>query len=214
MGKGKKHARCWPQKIGRSIKEGIPTTNFFEELNLFLIRAVNQKISQKQKLQLQNLTEYSSFRVNLEENIVLSTNWRSVLDNQPLELPTQEDIERIKTLSNDDLMRDIVILNHALSDCIDNFEESKPKTQIIHAYYRLLKQEVAHRPSLDFYPKEDGYQEYLEDRTDRLATSQQLERARETGEVCIFCGSTNVRSYNSEKWKCYTCGKQFRKRLS
>jgi len=187
---------------------------FFEDLNEFLIRQVNNKISQKQKAELQNLSEYASFRANLEENLVLSTNWRLIFDVQPIELPTQKDAETVKTLSDDDLMRNIVILNHALASHIDHFEEGKPKTQILHAYYRLLKNEIAHR-NLDFYTAiGDGYQEYLEDRTDRLATAKELESARQTGSVCIFCGSKNVRSYNSEKWKCYDCGKQFRKRLS
>lgn len=187
--------------------------NFFEQLNEFLIRQVNMKISQKQKQQLQNPNEYFSFRSNLEENTVLSTNWRLNFDNHPIELPTQKDVEIAKTLSDDDLMRNIVILNHALASYIDHFEEGKPKTQILHAHYRLLKNEVAHRPSLDFFPSEDGYQEYLSERVDRLATAKQLEMARQLGNICIFCGSKNVRSYNSEKWKCHDCGKQFRKRL-
>jgi len=38
-----------------------------------------------------------------------------------------------------------------------------------------------------------------------------LEKARVTGSICPHCGSENVRSYGKAEWKCYTCGKRFRK---
>ena len=187
--------------------------NFFEQLNEFLIRQINSKISQKQKGELRDVHEYGNFRSNIEENLVLSTNWCLIFDNQFIEFPTQNDAATVKNLSDDDLMRNIVILNHALCRYIDHFEESKDKTKIIHAYYRLLKQEVTHRPSLDFYTAQgDGFKEYLENRAERLATVKQLEMTREQGNICPNCKSTTDIKSNGNMWHCSNCGYNWRKR--
>jgi len=48
-----------------------------------------------------------------------------------------------------------------------------------------------------------------EERIDIAGTKYRI-----TGEKCTFCGSSNVRSYNKQEWKCYDCKKRFRKHNS
>jgi hypothetical protein len=189
----------------------IDLSNFFENLNEFLVRNVNAKISAKQKDSLQNIHEYGIFRANLEENLVLDVDFRPWIERLNLTAPTQSDYEMVVNLSDDDLMRDVVVLNHALSRYIDSFSETSRTCQTLHSFYKLLKLEVMRRPTLKFFPSGDGFSEYLEKRVERIAENSELIDARRCGNICIFCQSKNVKSYSSTEWKCKDCKRRFRK---
>jgi hypothetical protein len=186
---------------------------FFGNLNEFLTERINAVISEKQKHSLQILREYAQFRAKVEENVIENlVDWRAYFETVDyLGFPSETDIKLASLLSDSDIMTFTVILNHALKGYIDNYMENSENCQILYGYYQLLKEETQRRPSLGFYPKEDGFKDYLSTRAWRHEENRKLEDARLKGNYCIFCGSENVRSYNKQEWKCYDCGKRFRK---
>jgi hypothetical protein len=83
-------------------------------------------------------------------------------------------------------------------------DSTHPTCTYILTVYRKFKTELETRFS--DYPKGDGFLDYLDARSQREGKS----KARETGEFCVHCGSTKVRS-NGSMWSCGDCKKQFRK---
>ena len=116
----------------------------------------------------------------------------------------------MKTLSNEDLMEMLVIMGQGLKGYIDAYEEKSLHCEMLHAYYLMLKKEIALRPNLSFMPSQDGFIDYLESRTERKELIDKKLNARIKGNLCIFCEGSNIRS-NGSMWKCLDCGKNFRK---
>jgi hypothetical protein len=185
---------------------------FFGDLNEYLNERVNALISDKQKGNLQILREYAVHRATVEQNVILNlVDWRSYFETANLDNPKEIDVKLVALMSDSDVLTFTVVLNRALKQCIDSYEENSEHCQILYSYYKILKVETANRPSLAFYPSEDGFKDCLETRIWRHKEERKLSEARELGNYCVHCGSNNVRSYNKQEWKCYDCGKRFRK---
>jgi hypothetical protein len=186
---------------------------FFGCLGEFLNERVNALISDKQKDNLDLLSEYAEFRAKTEENVIRNlVNWRAFFETCDfMAYPSDSDVKMACLLSDSDVMTFTVILNLALRSYIDNYEENSEKCQLLYGFYRILKEETQRRPSLSFYQQEDGFKDFLVTRIWRHEEQRKLEDARLSGSMCIFCGSENVRSYNKQEWKCKDCGKRFRK---
>ena len=189
---------------------------FFGNLNEYLIERVNALISDKQKLSLMNPREYFAHRALMEQNVIQNVvHWQNYFETCGyLTYPTVQDRDVIadcNNVSDSDLMTFTVILNHALKGYIDSYAENTANCFMLHEFYKLLKEETAKRPSLSFYPSGDGFTDYLESRIERHEQERKLEDARHSGLICIYCGSTNVKSYDSQKWHCKDCKRFFRK---
>jgi hypothetical protein len=190
---------------------------FFGKLNEFLIQQVNAQISAKTKENLTHLRDYSAHRTKVKEQVILNlVNWQFYFETcDYLSYPTKEDTETVmdsNNISDSDIMTFTVVLNHALKQYIDNFQEQEPNCLMLYEYYKLLKTETSRRPSLNFYPSSDGFADCLESRAERLETVKQLETARELGNICPNCQSTTEVRSNGNMWKCLSCGFNWRKR--
>jgi hypothetical protein len=187
---------------------------FFGEIGLYLMGQVNRKFSDKMKLENDTERAYFAKRAEIEDLIIQKeVNWQSYFETMDfLDFPTQEDIDFIKTLSNQDLLTMLHVMILGLKGYVDSYEEKSENCEILHEYYLLLKMEIKLRPNLSFMPKSDAFQDYLESRTERKEQSDKLKEARIKGNLCIFCESENVRS-NGNMWHCLDCDKNFRKKL-
>jgi hypothetical protein len=173
-----------------------------KQLSNFLEKRVNQELSAKMRLSLESATlEYFKKREEIEERVILTTNWLAYF----VENIHEPEFEEPSTLDDSDLLTAHKVLIEALKRFIDSHQESDPTCTYILTVYRKFKTELEKR--FPDYPKGDGFLDYLEARTEREGKSD----ARRTGEFCIHCGSKNVRS-NGDKWQCDDCKKQFRKR--
>lgn len=186
---------------------------FFGDLNLYLIQQNETKISDKQKDGLQTKEELSYFWTHQRDNIILSgVTWRNYFGNLAyLDYPTELDVKVLhdsNNVSDFDLRTFAVCLGLALRSYVDNYQENHKTAKIIKAYYELVKNEMEFR-SME-YPK-NAYEDYLGSRMERHEQERKLEDARKLGNICINCGSTNVKSYDSQKWRCVDCGRFFRK---
>src|SRR3990170_4703635 len=117
---------------------------FFDSLKYFLTEQICANISGKQKLELQNVKQYFIHCATIEQNLIQNlVDWRSFFETCDfLTYPSQVDIGGIQNLSDSDIMTYITILNHALKNYIDNFQEQTPNCLKLHMYYKLLKNEV------------------------------------------------------------------------
>lgn len=181
---------------------------FWQLLTDFLLKA-NRNITMKAREQrLSKVEDYLRVLEAVQQDMILNTTYISFFDSMPFDFPSLEDVHEVKTLENSDILQFIVILNHALSQYIDTEKENLEPCQKLYAYYKLLKKEAINRnPN---YPKEDGFLDYLNSRNERLEQKAKLEKARVEGNICIHCGSENVKSYGN-MWKCFDCKRKFRK---
>jgi len=186
---------------------------FFGEIALYLLGQVNAKISDKMKLEYPTLHAYAHKRCEIETDLIKNgINWHSFFETcEFMRKPTKEDKDFIKTLSNQDLLDMLIIMNLALRGYVDSYEEKSENCQILHEFYLLLKEEIALRPNLSFMPLGDGFVDYLESREDRKKLRDKKQNARKKGNLCIFCEGSNLRS-NGNNWQCLDCGKYFRKK--
>lgn len=170
-------------------------------LSEFLEKRTNQEISPKMKLSLEGDNRaYFLKRAEIEERILKETNWLAYfLDNVQ-----DPELEDPKTLDDSDLLTIHQVFIEILKKSIDAHQENEPMCTKVLALYRKSKTELETR--FADYPREDGFEDYLEARTQREGRSD----ARKTGEFCIFCGSEKIRS-NGDKWQCRNCKKLFRK---
>jgi hypothetical protein len=194
----------------------LSNDSFFSQLNDYLMERVNAIISEKQKGNLSNQREYFQYRAKIEQSVIQNlVEWRSYFETCGyLAFPTQEDklvLADSNNVSDSDIMTFNVILGFALRKYIDNYMENSENCQKLYSYYKLLKEETGKRETLAFYPHEDGFVDYLENRIWRHEEQRKAESARQLGNYCIHCGSENVASYNKKEWKCKSCGKRFRK---
>jgi len=186
---------------------------FFGEIGQYLVEMVTGKFSDKMRLENPTVKMYVHKRSEIERDLIRNgINWHSFFESCDfMRLPTEEDKEFVKTLSNGDLLDMLHIMILALKGYIDAFEETSLNCEILHEFYLLLKKEIELRPNLSFMPKGDGFLDYLESREERKDLLDRKQNARYTGEMCIFCESTNIRS-NGSMWVCVDCHRSFRKR--
>jgi len=181
---------------------------FWQLLRDYLLKA-NRNISMKaRETRFSSQIAYFSQLEKEVESTVLNSDYIAYFDSVSFDYPSLEDTRELETLETSDILQFIVMLNHALAQYIDAFRENEDTTQKLYAFYELLKKEACSR--IPSYPKEDGYTDYLNSRNERLEQKQKLEKARVEGNICVHCGSSDVRSHG-DKWKCFECGRKFRK---
>jgi hypothetical protein len=163
-----------------------------------LVQQINEKISSKLKERLSE-REYFLKRDELENQII-----QSGFPFAFFQEVTLEEIEAIR-IGIIDSKTLIFIVIEALKSYVDNELENDPKAVLLHKLYLQLKEEL--RSILPFQSNcEDGFTEYLASKSERT----ELENARQTGKVCLKCGSHDIVSKGAE-WQCRDCGKRFRK---
>ena len=165
-----------------------------------LLQQVNEKISAKLKERLMNAREYSMKRLVIEEQIIQSGFPFVFFQDEA----TLSEIEAIKLDVIDKKTLMLCVIS-ALKGYVDNGMETEPKAVLLHGLYLQLRNEL--KAILPFQSDcEDGFIEYLASKDERT----ELEGARESGSICIVCGSHAVSSKGAE-WQCRDCGKRFRK---
>lgn len=172
---------------------------FLFKLKAYLTQSVNSRISAKMRDRYVHERSYFELRNKIENDIILSTNWFSYFENdvsyEELNKPL-ENFFPLKTL--------MMIVIEALKQYVDNGEELNPKCLLLRNIYLNLKETLSSEIPFE---DGDGFADYLKGKQHRI----DLESARISGELCPFCESTNVKSYDFNKWQCHNCGKFFRK---
>lgn len=186
------------EEIQAEISRLLCEDNLAFRLQERLVQQINEKISSKLKERLSE-REYFLKRDELENQIIQG--------GFPYAFFQESTLEEIENLNIDVLDKKtlMLIVIQALKSYIDNGLENDPKAVLLHKLYLQLKEEL--RSILPFQSNcEDGFTEYLASKSERT----EYENARQTGSVCLKCGSHNVRSKGAE-WVCLDCNKRFRK---
>lgn len=185
-------------------------TGFFAELNDTLRGLVQYRIPQKAKESYSTQAYFNKLESTYEK-VIKETNWLGLwLNCNWLKAPTLEDHKTLENLGDYTLSNMHLILCISLKQLLD--ADLKKQAQILHAFYKLTKSEINARPSMPQLPETDAFDDYRQNKQIYIKQQTKMEDARRTGEFCPYCDSQNVRSYNREQWKCYSCNKRFRKR--
>ena len=186
-------------------------TRFIKEVSGVLSELAQSKINQKSK-EYYNAKRYFSKLEDAIEDVIKNNTWFKFWENcEWLEFPTQEDIQYIPFLSDFKLSNVYGIIIYSLKQLSENDQEDTEQANILHEYYLLLKNEINSRHTMFRLPQVDAFLDYSKSKKEYREQKNREEGARKTGEMCVFCGSENVRSYNRIEWKCYSCNKRFRK---
>jgi hypothetical protein len=181
------------------IAELLGENNLAYRLKDRLLQQVNEKLSMKLKERLS--TREFFMRCDDLENQIIQSGFPFVFFQDEASLEEIEAI-RLNVISSKTLMLCVI---SALKGYVDNSMETEPKAVLLHSLYLQLKNEL--KAILPFQSDcEDGFIEYLASKNERT----ELEGARESGSICIVCGSHAVSSKGAE-WQCRDCGKRFRK---
>jgi len=139
------------------------------------------------------------------------TNWVAFwLECSWLTYPTTEDKEMVTNLNTWEIPDYYVVISQSLKQFVDANMEDSEQCRKLHEYYKLLKTEFNCRET-NVLPQKDAFLDYIEHKQDYQKQENLMEDARKYGNICPYCESENVRSYNQQEWKCYSCGKRFRK---
>jgi hypothetical protein len=164
-----------------------------------LLQQVNEKLSMKLKERLS--TREFFMRCDDLENQIIQSGFPFVFFQDEASLEEIEAI-RLNVIGSKTLMLCVI---SDLKGYVDNSMETDPKAVLLHGLYLQLRNEL--KAILPFQSDcEDGFIEYLASKDERT----ELEGARESGSICIVCGSHAVSSKGAE-WVCRDCGKRFRK---
>jgi hypothetical protein len=183
--------------------------DFFENLKTEIGNMVNYRIPMRAR---EGLTEdaYFSKRVRIETEIVKEEDFVSFWINcKWLTQPTIEDTDILRKLETEDLEEYHIVIFRSLMDMAKRDLEDTEQSKTLHEYYKLTRKELESRGT--FLLKGDAYEEFIANKEQKVREENLLEEARRTGEICPHCQSNNVRSYGKQEWKCYACGKRFRK---
>lgn len=185
------------EDVKTAIAELLGETNLAYKLKEALELEVNGRVSFKAKERL-NPRQYFMKREELEEQVIES--------DFPYAFFQEATLGEIEQLNLDLIDKKTLmwLVIEALKSYVDNMDESNPKCLALHNHYLTLKKALS--PEIPF-ESGDGFAEYLATQTERI----ELANARETGSVCLACGSHNVRSKSKTEWQCHDCGKRFRK---
>ena len=183
---------------------------FFEQLENFIGTMLNKKLSLVSRPDSSIL--YFEKRENARSQFIVSYGWSNFwLSCEWLEF-SQEDLGIIPNLKDYELVDYMIVLSASLHQFVDRELQDSEQAQTLHQIYKALKSEIEKRPQLnELHNKPDSFLDYIENKDFIKQHEEQLSKARVTGSICIHCGSINVRSYNSQEWKCHSCGKRFRK---
>jgi len=183
---------------------------FYKNLKETLSLMVSDRIPHQSKRNL-DADAYFSRRNKIEKEIVTETDWSNFWQNcKWLKQPSEQDVKILLNLNTEDLTKFHVLIFKSLVDMAkQDLEDSEP-CKILHEFYKFSAQEMCDRGILK-NPEKDAFYEYCQNKQTHIEQENLMEDARATGKICIHCGSQNVRSYNKQEWKCYDCGKRFRK---
>ena len=186
------------EEIQREISRLLNEDNLAYKLQNRLLSQVNQQISPKARERLSTRQFFLKCE-GIEEDVIQSGFPYAFFYGEC----TVEEIRdiRLDVLDKKTLMWLVI---EALKGFVDNELADDPKALTLHALYLKLKKALM--PEIPF-EEGDGFVDYIASKTERM----ELETARSTGLVCIHCGSTDVVSYDSQKWLCKNCGRFFRK---
>jgi hypothetical protein len=193
--------------------EGIvQLRGFWQDLQDLLSKFINEKISYRSRMQYEGKEDKYFKRCDeVEAKIVSgSENLVGFWLAYPLKNPTSEEIENARKMNSSDVAKFFVLLGNSLKQLILADLETDPKTLALYEYYLLLLNEIRTRLDLAELPQQDGFLDLVSNKSTYKAIQQQVEQARETGSLCVHCGSQNVRSHG-DKWLCLDCKRKFRK---
>jgi hypothetical protein len=186
------------EEMQKQISARFGEDNWLFELREFLTKSVNSRISYKMKERYNNERMICELRNKIEDDVILSTNWFSYFENDV----SLEELN--KPLENFPLKTLMIIIIEGLKQYVDNGSELNSKCLLLRNIYLNLKETLSSQIPFE---DGDGFADYLKTKQHRI----DLEDARISGELCPFCESTNVKSYDFNKWQCHNCGKFFRK---
>ena len=172
-------------------------TNLAYKLQERLTQQINQQISPKARERL-STRQYLMRREAIEEDVIRS-GFPYAFFNEECIVEEIRDI-RLDALDKKTLMWLVI---EALKGFVNNELADDPKALTLHALYLKLKKALM--PEIPF-EEGDGFLEFVASKGQRA----ELEKTRETGTVCLKCGSHNIASKGKE-WQCRDCGKRFRK---
>lgn len=195
------------------IQKHFPTfiklSDFFERLENEVSNRVHDKIPMssgyrtsidrcfaKRALVTTQIVKESDFT-----NFWLSASW--------LEKPSKDDEETVKKLDVESLTKYYLLIFRSLIGLARSGYENTSQCRKLHAFLRLTKKAMLKHGVLKV--KGDAFEEFLQHKQAYKSQKERLEESRKSGKKCFHCESTNVRSYNKAEWKCYSCGKRFRK---
>lgn len=178
---------------------------FFKDLETEIVKRVNDKFSWQAKEQL-NPESYFNKRGSEEKNIVTTESFIKFFGR--IGQPTQDDIDVMLNLDDSDLEKYHIIIFRTLIDYAKQDLENTSQCQTLHEYYKLTRQELCNRGLMQDLG--DAFLEYCQNKGQIQQHQTQIQNARVTGSICIFCQSSDVHS-NGNMWTCHTCGKSFRK---
>ena len=180
---------------------------FYDRLKTFIRGLVLPKIYSKPPRLFDYSSKYSKKTLEVEMKFDWMDFWMSC---EWLDMPSQQDIDALRTFQDSELVQYTGIIGGlSLKPLIDADLQDSETAKRLYEHYKLLKQEIANR-GLD-YPSVDAVQDYIKHKEKYKKRAKQLEEARVTGNMCIYCHGTDVRSYGKAEWKCYDCNRRFRK---
>jgi hypothetical protein len=192
---------------------------FFKELDKQISREVLQRIPLSSKLRL-NVKGYFN-RLNSETQTVLEgKGWAHFwLDCKWLKKPSSDDsVELSETFQGMNSFLDcslsecFIVVANSLKQLIDSNLEDEQVTKWLWEYYKLAKSEINTRLSMPHFREGiNEFEDYIQTKSQHVNKIHLMEHARKHGDICPYCENKNVRSYNTSEWKCYECGKRFRK---
>jgi len=188
---------------------------FFDCLRIELDKRTNSRVSLVSREHLSN-EAYFRRRMVVDNEIVLKSDWVGFwFSCSWLDSPTAEDKEELaeksKVVGDYSLSIVHLCLCKSLMQMIDTGYEQTEYAKLLHSFYLLSKKEINNRKQMPKLPENDAFIQYCQAKSSHKFQEDQVEQYRQTGEKCIFCNSTKVRSYNKQLWKCYSCNRQFRK---
>ena len=189
--------------IGEKVDFQKELSHIFYEDNLAvrlrerLIGAVNGEISAKMKDRLSE-RQYFAKRDD-HENEIIASEFSYAFFNKEC---TLEEIEQLNSDLIDKKTLMLCVIS-ALRSYVNNEQQDDPKCLLLHCLYLRLKKAL--NPEIPF-EEGDGFLEFVASKGQRA----EVEKTRETGTVCLKCGSHNIASKGKE-WQCRDCGKRFRK---
>jgi len=185
--------------------------NFFDELNIQIIRLGSDKISMRMR-EWYNPDRYFEKLAEKIDEAIKNANFLGFWARfGELYKPQPEDLKALKTINSYYLSNIHMVLCRSLQQLVLNDMEHEETAQILHEYYLLTQQEINNRPDMPTLTNKDEFLEEIANKEQNQELRELLKNARRTGKICVFCHSREVKSYNKDEWKCHTCGKRFRK---
>ena len=183
--------------------------SFFNDLKNTVDRLGNQRIPFRAREGL-NSEQYFLKWAKTETKIVKETDWASFFQVCTfLTYPTPQDTQQIKIIDTEDLKEFHIIIFKGLLGFASMDLQDSTECKMLHAHYKLTRSELEHRKVFQLHG--DAFEFAVQNKAEIEKETETMEYARKTGDFCPYCDSKNVRSYNKLEWKCYDCGKRFRK---